>query len=151
MPVHLQSTGFVFLHSYNFKPSSCAGYGPWKMHRRLQRQMDCRKNILMPFMAGQSRYRAAPEVLCASRQTHPTLLAVPVFCPRTALLNTQSTGAGTSKHPLGCSPVGVVQTQHGEKVLFCPSRKTDICNWQRTVLHLLGVKSTWLGCYQRAS
>lgn len=40
----------------------------------------------MTFMDGRSRYTAACEVLCASRQPCPALLlAVPVSCPRAAL------------------------------------------------------------------
>lgn len=57
------------------------------------------KKTLITFVDGKSRYKAAPEVVCASRQTPPASfwLSQGSF----GWFNTQSAGAGTSKHPSG--------------------------------------------------
>lgn len=106
------------------------------------------------FPGGKARHNAAPEMPCTTRQTPllsswlpqclvPGQLRV-IQCPK------DQCSLSTSEHPPGDSsspPLGAVQTQHGEKNSLPPSRKAHISSWQKTTLHLLGVKSTWLGCY----
>lgn len=95
---------------------------------------------------------SSPEVLCASRQTRPALLlAVPVSCPRAALGDPIFKVLVQALQNILWGTEGAllcwVLYKHSmeEKVLFCPSRRADICNWQRTVapsrsqIHLAGV------------